>query len=129
MPIHVRISHHDRLVVCVAHGTITTEDIQNAVKDFVGSGAVHYRKLVDVAAANSSDADLDRVKAILNFIRATPNAAERGPVAFVVDANRGELVREFAELTEEGERPLKVFTRLSEARQWLDEIGQIRMKR
>jgi hypothetical protein len=129
MPIHVRISHHDRLAVCVAHGTITTEDIQNAVKEFVGSGAVHYRKLVDVAAANSSDADLDRVKAILNFVRATPNAAERGPVAFVVDANRGELVRELAALTEEGERPLRVFTKLHEARQWLDEVGQVRMKR
>ena len=30
MPIHVRISHHDRLVVAVAHGTITAEELQNA---------------------------------------------------------------------------------------------------
>ena len=62
-------------------------------------------------------------------MRAAPNAAERGPVAFVVDANRGELVRELAGLTEEGERPLRVFTRLSEARRWLDEISQVKMKR
>jgi hypothetical protein len=129
MPIHVRISHHDRLAVCVAHGTISTEDIQNAVKEFVGSAAVHYRKLVDVAAARPSDTDLERIKAILNFIRATPTAAERGPVAFVVDANRGELVRELAGLTEEGERPLRVFTKLHEARRWLDEISQVKLKR
>ena len=118
MPIHIRISHHDRLAVCVAHGTISTEDIQNAVKEFVASGATHYRKLVDVAAANTSDADLEKIKAILMFVRAQPNADDRGPVAFVVDANRGELVREMAGLTQEGERPLRVFTNLREARDW-----------
>ena len=129
MPIHIRISHHDRLAVCVAHGTISAEDIQNAVKEFVASGAIHYRKLVDVAAANTSDADLEKIKAILMFVRAQPNAAERGPAAFVVDASRGELVRELAQLTQEGERPLKVFTNLRDARNWLDEVNQVKLKR
>jgi hypothetical protein len=128
MPIHVRISHQDRLAVCVAHGTISTEDIQNAVKEFLASGATHYRKLVDVAAANTSS-DLERLKAILLMIRAQPGAADRGPVAFVVDANRGELVRELADLTEEGERPFKVFTNLREARGWLDQVNQVKLKR
>jgi hypothetical protein len=129
MPIHIRISHHDRLAICVAHGTITTQDIQDAVKEWIGMGATHYRKIVDVAAANTSDADLERIKAILMFARQAPNAAERGPVAFVVDSNRGDLVRELEALTEEGERPLRVFTRLNEARRWLDEINQVKLKR
>ena len=128
MPIHIRVSHHDRLVVCVAHGTVTSDDIQNAVREHWDTGVVHYRKLVDVAAANS-DADIDRLKAILMFARAAPNAARRGPVAFVVDAKRGDLVRELATLTEEGERPFRVFTNLREARSWLDDIYKIELKR
>ncbi len=51
-------------------------------------GAMHYRKIVDVAAANST-ADLERLKAILALARSVPDAAERGPVAFVVDSQRG----------------------------------------
>ena len=128
MPIHIRVSHHDRLLVAVAHGTVTADDIQDAVRQHWETGAVHYRKLVDVAAANS-DVDMDRVKAILMFARAAPNAAQRGPVAFVVDGKRGELVRELATLTEDGERQLRVFTSLREARAWLDEIYKIELKR
>lgn len=128
MPIHIRVSHHDRLLVAVAHGTITADDIQNAVREHWETGAVHYRKLVDVAAANS-DADMEHIKTILMFARAAPNAAQRGPVAFVVDGKRGELVRELATLTEEGERPVRVFTSLREARAWLDEIYKVELKR
>jgi hypothetical protein len=128
MPIHIRVSHHDRLVVAVAHGTVTADDIQSAVRQHWETGAVHYRKLVDVAAANS-DVDMERIKAILMFARAAPNAAQRGPVAFVIDGKRGDLVRELATLTEEGERQLRVFTSLREARAWLDEIYKIELKR
>ena len=128
MPIHIRISHPDRLATCVAHGTITSEDIQAALREFWGMGAMHYRKIVDVASANS-DADIERLKAILVLARSAPNAAERGPVAFVVDGGRGDLVRELATLNEEGERPMAVFTSLHAARRWLDEISQIQAKR
>lgn len=89
---------------------------------------MHYRKIVDVAAANST-ADMDRLKALMLFARSAPNAAERGPVAFVVDAKRGEAVRELATMNEEGERPIAVFTSLHEARRWLDEIYKIQAKR
>ena len=128
MPIYIRVSHPDRLLVAVAHGTVTADDIQNAVREHWETGAIHYRKLVDVAAANS-DADLERLKAVLMFARSAPNAAQRGPVAFVVDGKRGDLVRGLATLTEEGERPVRVFTNLREARAWLDEIYKIELKR
>ena len=128
MPIHVRISHHDRLLVAVAHGTLSGEELMNAVKEAVEQGALHYRKIIDVAAANS-DADMERLKQLLALARNSPQAAQRGPVAFVVDGKRGDTVRELATLTEEGERPFGVFTSLHEARKWLDEIFKIEMKR
>ena len=128
MPIHVRISHQDRLVVAVAHGTITGPELMDAVREAVEQGALHYRKIIDVAAANS-DADMERLKQLLVLARNSPQAAQRGPLAFVVDGNRGDTVRELASLTEEGERPIRVFTNLHEARKWLDQIFKVELKR
>jgi hypothetical protein len=128
MPIHVRISHHDRLVVAVAHGTISGEEFANAVREAVEQGALHYRKLIDVAAANT-DADMERLEQLLVIARNSPQAAQRGPLAFVVDGKRGDTVRELAALTEEGERPIRVFTSLHEARKWLDEASRVELKR
>lgn len=128
MPIHIRISHHDRLVVAVAHGTITGQELMDAVRESVEQGALHYRKIIDVAAANT-DADMECLKQLLMLARNSPQAAQRGPVAFVVDGKRGDTVRELAALNEEGERPIGVFTNLHEARKWLDEIFKIEMKR
>jgi hypothetical protein len=127
MPIHVRISHHDRLLVAVGHGTISAEELMNAVREAVEQGALHYRKLIDVAACNT-DADMPRLKQLLVMARNSPQAAQRGPLAFVVDGKRGDTVRELAELSEEGERPVRVFTNLHEARKWLDEMFKIELR-
>jgi len=128
MPIHVRISHHDRLVIAVGHGTITAEEFQNAVREFVEQGALHYRKIIDVAAANT-DADMQRLRALMTFMRSVPKAEERGPLAFVVDGKRGDMVRDLVSVTTDSERPIRVFTSLHEARKWLDEIYKIQLKR
>ena len=100
----------------------------NAVRESVEQGALHYRKIIDVAAANS-DADMERLKQLLTLARNSPQAAQRGPLAFVVDGKRGGTVRELAALTEEGERPMRVFTSLHEARKWLDETFKVELKR
>ena len=121
MPIHVRVSHPDRLVVAVAHGTIAAGEFQDAVRAFLLQDAMHYRKLIDVAAANTT-AGLENLKALLELVRSAPRADERGALAFVVDGKRGDLVRELATLGHEGERPVRVFTSLHEARRWLDSI-------
>ncbi len=128
MPIHVRIAHHDRLAIAVGHGHITAEEFQKAVQEFAESGALHYRKIIDVTAANTT-ADFERLKALLTFMRAQPDAGRRGPLAFVVDGTRGNIVRELAGLGEEGERPVGVFTSLHDARRWLDDISTIQPKR
>ena len=127
MPVHVRISHTDRLAIAVGHGTITADEFQKAAMEFSTSGALHYRKLIDVAAAKT-DADLSRIKALVTFMRTVPGSAERGPLAFVVDASRGDVAREIAAMTEEGERPVAVFTNLHEARKWLDKTASISLR-
>jgi hypothetical protein len=128
MPIHVRISHHDRLVVAVAHGTISAEEFLDAVRESVDQGALHYRKIIDVAAANTA-ADMAVLKQLVVMARNSPQGAQRGPLAFVVDGKRGDTVRELAAFIEEGERPMRVFTSLHEARKWLDEVFKFELKR
>jgi hypothetical protein len=123
MPIHIDVFHPNRIVVIVARGTITPEDVTETVRAFIEKGAVHYRKIIDVSMA-SADMDMERLKAIANLIRSGARAQTRGPLAFVVDKGGNEWAHVFAEMTEK-ERPVKVFTSLHEARKWLDENSRI----
>jgi hypothetical protein len=119
MTIHVDISDLHRLVIAVGLGDITPDDIADLAREFLKTGRQHYGKILDTTAA-TSPIDDDRMAAIAAFLRADPSAGARGPLAFVVDPKRGELPRKFAELTA-GERPIKIFHNLREARAWVHE--------
>jgi hypothetical protein len=124
MPIHLDISHLDRLVIAVALGEVTPDDIAGVVREFQATGLNHYGKIIDTSAG-SSPIDENRLAAIAAFMRADPNAASRGPLAFVIDPKRGEHAVKFAEITAD-ERPVKVFNNLREARQWVRENTKVR---
>lgn len=120
MPIHIDFFHPGRLVVVVVRGVVTNDDVAAALRHFVESGALHYRKILDVSSPSNpmSAEDIERGAA---FLRAAPNAASRGPLAIVINPGRGaENAARFAALTE-GERPVKVFHSLHEARKWLEQ--------
>jgi signal recognition particle GTPase len=119
MPIHLEISDLDRLVVIVVLGEVTGDDITEIAREFLKTGRQRYGKIVDTTAGSSA-VDANRMSAIAAFMRASPGAEERGPLAFVVDAQRGDQARKFAELTGD-ERPVKVFNSLREARAWVRE--------
>lgn len=119
MTIHLDISDLDRLVVAVVIGEVMPEDIAEVAREFIKTGRQHYGKIIDTTAG-SSPVDEQRLEAIAALMRADPRAGARGPLAFVVDAKRGEHAHRFAELTAE-ERPVKVFTSLREARKWVRE--------
>ena len=127
MPIHLDISRLDRLVMVVVIGDATADDVRVLARQFTESGMMHYRKIVDITAGALviDDAGLAAVAA---FLRADPNSASRGPLAFVVDPARAQVAEKFAELTI-GERPVKVFHSLHAARRWLDECAAIRPRR
>ena len=119
MPIHLDISDLDRLVIAVGLGEITPDDIAEVAREFLKTGRQHYGKIIDTSAG-TSPIDDDRMAAIAAFLRADPQAGSRGPLAFVVDPKRGEQALKFAELTV-GERPVKVFNTLRDARKWVRE--------
>jgi hypothetical protein len=126
MPIHLDISDLHRLVIAVVLGEVTPDDIAEVVREFQKSERHHFGKIIDTTAGSSA-IDENRLAAIAAFARADPRAASRGPLAFVVDPKRGEIVTKFAEMTA-SERPVKVFTSLREARKWVGENLKIEPK-
>ena len=123
MPIHIEISDLDRLVIAVALGEITPDDITEVAREFVKTGRQHYGKIIDTTAG-SAIMDENRLAAIAAFMRADPQAGSRGPLAFVVDPKRGDQAQKFADLTAD-ERPVKVFHSLRAARAWVRENTKV----
>ena len=119
MPIHLDFSHHNRIVVAVIRGRVSQEDIADAVKQFMATGAWHYRKIIDVTSGNSP-VDEKGLEMLAALARNNAQDRTRGPLAFVIDPERGEIVEKFINLTA-GERPVRMFRSLHDARRWLDE--------
>ena len=123
MPIHIDFFHPSRLAIAVVRGTITAADVSSAVHQFLASNVLHYRKIIDIASP-TTPLDQAGVEAMANLVIAQRGAKARGPLAFVVNPGQAaDNAEAFAKLTE-GERPVKVFQSLHEARKWLDENAQ-----
>lgn len=128
MPIHLDISHLDRLVIAVVIGDANADDVRDLGRRFSEAGTRHYRKILDTTAGALVMDDAE-VEALVAQLRARPKAEARGPLAFVVDPKRPAPVAEkYAELTS-SERPVKVFHSLHAARRWLDEHSTIEPRR
>jgi hypothetical protein len=79
---------------------------------------MHYRKIVDVTAARSATISAEELVAADERLRQLNPNRQRGPLAIVVDRDRGELAESFKVLVAD-DRPVEVFQSLREARAWL----------
>lgn len=120
MPIHIDFFHPSRLVIAVVRGTISAHEVREAVLQFLASDVLHYRKIIDIASP-TSPLDNAGVQSLANLVLAQRVSRPRGALAFVVSPGQAaDNAEAFAQLTG-GERPVKVFQSLHEARKWLDE--------
>lgn len=117
MPFKLDIFPPDRMVVAVARGDITLEDLALLVKELIDTGTLPYRKIIDITSATSS-IGREELEGIAERLRSAPVQRPRGPLAIVADGNRGELGRLFMSLTSV-ERPVQVFRSIHDARRWL----------
>ena len=122
MPITLDISPINRLVVIAASGHITAEDISLISQELIEANVPHYGKIVD-ATLSTSNLTGQEVEHIAAMLRGEPGAG-RGPVAFVNDPESVRFARAFADATH-GDRPVKLFRTLREARNWLLEQPRI----
>lgn len=121
MPIHMDVMRLDRLVVFVARGHVTAEEIAEIIRALVEANVPEFAKIVDVAGS-ASELTREQVERIASLLRGGPEGAPRGPVAFVVNPQRSGFAEAFAEVTQ-GERPVELFSSLHAARRWLKEAA------
>ncbi len=116
----MEISRLHRIVTMVAHGRLTPGDITDITKKLVEANVPQFGKIIGVCAA-TSDLTKAQVEQIASLLRGPPDAPPRGPVAFVIHPERIGFAHAFAEVTK-GERPVKLFQRLHDARQWVEQM-------
>lgn len=120
MPLRLTLYHPDRLVIGVASGKLTVDDMIDFAREVVASGTLHYRKIVDVVSATPGFTDHELV-GFLELVRQARGDRPRGPLALVADSARGEIARAFAQFAGE-DRPIQVFRSIHEARRWLGSV-------
>ena len=121
MPVYVEISPLHRLVTIVARGTLTSDEVRSTAQKVAEARVRRFAKIVEVAGAHLDLAPAD-IAQLAQTLRGDP-ADSRGPIAFVVAANRGAFARQFAAATAH-EGPVDVFHSLHEARAWIARIQQ-----
>jgi hypothetical protein len=120
MPIYLEISRLHRTVTIVARGQLAPDEIMGAAKQLFDAQVPQFAKLVDVSAA-SAEVNPEQVQRIAELLRGGPDV-KRGPVAFLVNPDKGQFARAFA--STQGDRPVSVFKSLREARAWLAGIDE-----
>ena len=118
MPLHIDISPLHRLVVIVARGHVTAEDIAAIKQQIADAKARPFAKIIDVSQGRS-ELTLEQVKRVADLLHGASGEASRGPVAFVIDPDRVDFPTKFAGVTQD-ERPIQLFRSLHEARAWVE---------
>ena len=123
MPVHMDISPLHRLVVIVARGHITAEEMAAIKQQLAEATVPASAKIIDVSQARS-ELTREQVQKIADLTRGAPGEGSRGPVAFVINPERIGFANVFADLTH-GERLIQLFKSLHEARAWLERARQM----
>jgi hypothetical protein len=120
MPIHLEISRLHRLLVIVARGQVTTDDVRDLVRQMVDNDVRHFSKIIDVSSS-SSDMSREQIEAMAVMLRSEKGATTRGPIAFVIHPERQGFADLFADATKT-DRPVRLFRSLHDARRWLQDL-------
>jgi hypothetical protein len=120
MPLHMDIVPIHRLVVIVAHGHVTADDLANNVRELIAAHVAHYAKIIDVSSSRWV-LTREQIDKIAEQLRGDPDSEARGPVAFIVSPDDEGFAHAFADVTE-SDRPIRLFHSLHEARRWLEDV-------
>lgn len=120
MAIHLSISHDERLVVATVE-EVRPEDFERYLADLNAAGAMAYRKIIDLTASQIAMQAAD-VRAMTERVNAYAQTGALGAIAVVVGNELAEYVSATYEQRIKADRPFRLFRKLAEARQWLDEV-------
>jgi hypothetical protein len=124
LPIYIEISKLYRCATVIARGKITSQEIMTTADELIAADIPLFAKLIDVAGATSdvTAGDVRRLVAVLRRV----GKIKRGPVAFLVAPERADFARAFA--VSQQDRPVRLFTSIHQARDWLSHGAQEEME-
>jgi hypothetical protein len=119
MPVQWTISKPHRLVIAVARDELRLADVEQYLDGVAIADVLPYRKIFDMthAAVMLTDADMMALGA---RIRAYLEVSKLGPLAIVAVTQRAYEQASLFQVLAEGDRPVKIFRELHQAREWLD---------
>ena len=109
------------MVVCVAEGVVTVDDLMEYFAALDAAGASYFRKILDATRGENalSDADLARLAA---YAKALGWSGTPGPMAVVTgSAGNDRVVANVRAMLRPGRR-MREFRTIHEARRWLDRV-------
>ena len=119
MPLYWTIDSKERLFTGVGEGEVTLHDAMSLLEALAGAKAVSYRKLFDGRAVQSAMTG-DDLLAVSAKIRAYHDQAPVGALAIVGTDEQFETFARLLGALASADRPMKVFTNVRQARNWLD---------
>lgn len=120
MPLHWTIDSKEHLFTAVGEGEVTFGDAMSLLEALAGAKAVSYRKLFDGRQVRSAMTG-DELLVVCAKIRTYHDQQRVGALAMV---GTHEQIARFGRLLgalAAADRPMKVFTTLTQARTWLDQ--------
>ena len=119
MPVTWSTSHHDCLIVVVAEGAVTLQEIEQYLDAVITSNTLCYRKIFDVTRSLEHPSDEDMMS-LAARIRAYPAFGRFGALAIVAGSARSRwMARLYTELAAV-DRPIRTFRNREAAHKWLD---------
>jgi hypothetical protein len=118
MPLHWDIDHTHQLMVVVAEGMVTRQEVDRMLDDMIAERALGYRKLFDGTQGDTTMGPSE----ILDLgvrMRTLHQHGTMGPLAVVVPVEKWEMVARVLGMLAAAKRPMRVFQTVAKARRWL----------
>jgi hypothetical protein len=123
LPVECQIDHDVRFVTITSCGDVVLKDILDCMDAIAAQDAMGYPKLIDTREAVHCFSD-DDIMTLGARAQAYAVYDPRGPIAFVAASLESiEYMRRFMNLAV-GERPIKLFVAVEQARAWLHRLTQ-----
>lgn len=120
MPVHWTISSEKQLFEVTCSGFVEAAEVHRMLDILVGSEALGYRKLFDGSQADTRLSALDVLQIGVRMRSLHEGGAALGPLAVVIPHDKYTLLSRVLGILATPRRPMRVFTRTSEARRWLE---------
>jgi hypothetical protein len=119
MPLYWTIDSKERLFTASGEGGVTSADAMALLDALAGAKALSYRKLFDGSGIQSAMTN-DELLAVCAQIRVHHKEGPLGAVAIVANDEQFETFARLLGALAAADRPMKLFTSLRQARNWLD---------